>query len=204
MTFIARFQRRVQRDTGPKVNRAIRAREVLVIDQEGEQLGTLKIDEAIKAAADRELDLVEVAPNSTPPVCRILDYGRHKYDLSKKSQVAKKHQKIIKVKEIKMRPKIDVHDYQFKSGHVKRFLSQGHRVKVTIMFRGREMAHTHLGRGLLERLAADLEALATPENTPRLEGRNMYMYMVVKPGAVFEQKDLKEKAKSTEEKDAKD
>jgi translation initiation factor IF-3 len=204
VTFIARFQRRVQRDTGPKVNRAIRAREVLVIDQEGEQLGTLKIDEAIKAAADRELDLVEVAPNSTPPVCRILDYGRHKYDLSKKSQVAKKHQKIIKVKEIKMRPKIDVHDYQFKSGHVKRFLSQGHRVKVTIMFRGREMAHTHLGRGLLERLAADLEALATPENTPRLEGRNMYMYMVVKPGAVFEQKDLKEKAKSTEEKDAKD
>ncbi len=204
MTFIARFQRRVQRDTGPKVNRAIRAREVLVIDQEGEQLGTLKIDEAIKAAADRELDLVEVAPNSTPPVCRILDYGRHKYDLSKKSQVAKKHQKIIKVKEIKMRPKIDVHDYQFKSGHVKRFLSQGHRVKVTIMFRGREMAHTHLGRGLLERLAADLEALATPENTPRLEGRNMYMYMVVKPGAVFEQKDLKKVAKSTEEKDAKD
>jgi translation initiation factor IF-3 len=203
VTFIARFQRRVQRDTGPRVNDAIRVKEVLVIDPEGEQLGTLKIDEALKAAADRELDLVEVAPNSTPPVCRILDYGKHKYDLSKKSQVAKKHQKVIKVKEIKMRPKIDVHDYHFKSGHVKRFLSQGHRVKVTIMFRGREMAHIHLGRGLLDRLAKDLEELATPENAPRLEGRNMYMYMVAKAGAVFEQKDLKEEATSTEEEDAK-
>jgi len=162
----------------------------------------LKIEDALQAAAERELDLVEVSPNSNPPVCRILDFGKHKYDLSKKSQIAKKHQKIIKVKEIKMRPKIDVHDYHFKSGHVKRFLSQGHRVKVTIMFRGREMAHTHLGRGLLERLAKDLELLATPENLPRLEGRNMYMYMVVKPGAVFEEQDLKEPLESTEEKNA--
>jgi len=202
VTFIARFHRRVPRETGPKVNKLIRAREVLVIDPEGEQLGTLKIEDALKAAADRELDLVEVSPNTNPPVCRILDFGKHKYDLSKKSQIAKKHQKIIKVKEIKMRPKIDVHDYAFKSGHVKRFLSQGHRVKVTIMFRGREMAHTHLGRGLLERLAKDLELLATPENAPRLEGRNMYMYMVVKPGAVFEKQDLKEPPESTEEENA--
>ena len=175
---------------------------MLVIDPEGEQLGTLKIEDALKAAADRELDLVEVSPNTNPPVCRILDFGKHKYDLSKKNQIAKKHQKIIKVKEIKMRPKIDVHDYAFKSGHVKRFLSEGHRVKVTIMFRGREMAHTHLGRGLLERLAKDLELLATPENAPRLEGRNMYMYMVAKPGAVFEEKDSGEPVESTEEKNA--
>lgn len=202
MTFIARFHRRVPRETGPRVNKSIRAREVLVIDPEGQQLGTMNIEDALQAASERDLDLVEVSPNSTPPVCRILDYGKHKYDLSKKSQIAKKHQKIIKVKEIKMRPKIDVHDYHFKSGHVRRFLSQGHRVKVTIMFRGREMAHTHLGRGLLERLAADLESVATPENPPHLEGRNMYMYMVAKPGAVFEQETPKEPAESTEEENA--
>lgn len=168
-------------------------------------MGILQLDEAIKAAEDRDLDLVEVAPNSTPPVCRILDYGKHKYELSKKSQVAKKHQKIIRVKEIKMRPKIDGHDYNFKSGHVKRFLSQGHRVKVTIMFRGREMAHTHLGRKLLDRLAIDLEAVAAPENPPRLEGRNMYMYLVAKPGAdfgIFEAKDNKDEAQVAEEKHA--
>ena len=154
----------------------------------------MNIEDALAAAQDRELDLVEVAPNATPPVCRILDYGKHKYTLAKKTQIAKKHQKIIRVKEIKMRPKIEEHDYQFKSGHVKRFLSQGHRVKVTIMFRGREMAHTHLGRSLLDRLAADLEPVAAPENPPRQEGRNMYMYLVVKPGADFSLLDAKEDA----------
>lgn len=164
---------------------AIRAKEIRVIDNEGEQLGIMQVEDALRVAAEREYDLVEVSPNSTPPVCRILDYGKHKYILSKKSQVAKKHQKVIRVKEIKMRPKIEEHDYQFKSGHVKRFLSQGHRVKVTIMFRGREMAHTHLGRSLLDRLAADLEPVATPENAARLEGRNMYMYLVAKAGADF-------------------
>jgi translation initiation factor IF-3 len=170
---------------------AIRAKEVRVIDNEGEQLGIMQVEDALKVAAEREYDLVEVSPNSTPPVCRILDYGKHKYNLSKKSQVAKKHQKVIRVKEIKMRPKIEEHDYQFKSGHVKRFLSQGHRVKVTIMFRGREMAHTHLGRNLLDRLAADLEPVASPENPPRLEGRNMYMYLVAKAGADFSALDEK-------------
>lgn len=168
-----------------RVNREIRAREVRVIDNEGNQLGILSLQDALQAAWDRDLDLVEVAPTAVPPVCRILDFGKFKYSQSKKTQEAKKHQKIIKIKEIKMRPKIEEHDYDFKSEHVKRFLAQGHRVKVTIMFRGREMAHTHLGKNLLDRLTADLAPYATPENPPRLEGRNMYLYLVVKPGAVI-------------------
>ncbi len=175
-----------------------------VIDSEGAQLGIMSIVEALRAAEDKDLDLVEVAPNAIPPVCRILDYGKHKYNMAKKSQVAKKHQKIIRVKEIKMRPKIEEHDYDFKSGHVKRFLSQGHRVKVTIMFRGREMAHTHLGRALLDRLIVDLEQLATPENPPRLEGRNMYVYLVAKPGAVFNLKGSTAQEEPTEEENAED
>ena len=172
MSFIAKVQHRVNRD--------IRAPEVRVIDQEGGQLGVMSVPEALKAAQARELDLVEVAPNATPPVCRILDSGKHKYHLSKKFQEAKKHQRIIRVKEIKMRPKIEEHDYKFKTGHVKRFLSQGHRVKVTIMFRGREMAHTHLGKVILDRVAADMEPLAVLQQPARLEGRNMYIYLASK------------------------
>jgi translation initiation factor IF-3 len=167
------------------VNREIRAREVRVIDNEGNQLGILSLQDALQAAWDKDLDLVEVAPTAVPPVCRVLDYGKFKYSQSKKSAEAKKHQRIIKIKEIKMRPKIEDHDYDFKKGHVERFLAQGHRVKVTIMFRGREMAHTHLGRRLLDQLAEDLASWAAPENPPRLEGRNMYMYMTLKPGAVI-------------------
>src|SRR5512136_1363732 len=166
--------------TQQRINREIRAREVRVIDNEGNQLGVLSLNDAIQAAWDRDLDLVEVAPTAVPPVCRILDFGKFKYSQAKKTQEAKKHQKIIKIKEIKMRPKIEEHDYDFKSEHVKRFLAQGHRVKVTIMFRGREMAHTHLGRNLLDRLTQDLAAYASQENSPRLEGRNMYMYLVAK------------------------
>jgi translation initiation factor IF-3 len=168
-----------------RVNREIRAREVRVIDNEGNQLGILSLQDALQAAWDRELDLVEVAPTAVPPVCRILDFGKFKYSQSKKSQEAKKHQRVIKIKEIKMRPKIEEHDYDFKSDHVRRFLAQGHRVKVTIMFRGREMAHTHLGKNLLDRLILDLAPYATPENPPRLEGRNMYIYLVAKPGVVI-------------------
>jgi translation initiation factor IF-3 len=185
VTFIAKskFRQRPTRENSQRINTEIRVREVRVVDQDGTQLGILKIEDALKAAEERNLDLVEVAPTVTPPVCRILDYGKHKYTVAKKSQVAKKHQSIIRVKEIKMRPKIDTHDYDFKSGHVKRFLAQGHRVKVTIMFRGREMAHTYLGKAILDRLAADIELIATPENPARLEGRNMYMYFLAKPGA---------------------
>lgn len=192
MNYIAIFRQRVSRENRQRINREIRSREVRVIDSEGEQLGIMPIGDALKAAQERDLDLVEVAPGSVPPVCRILDFGKHKYEQAKKSQIAKKHQKIIKVKEIKMRPKIDGHDYRFKMGHVKRFLSHGHRVKVTIMFRGREMAHTHLGRVILDRLALELEAVASPENPPRLEGRNMYMYLMAKPGAVFDKKEALE------------
>ena len=202
VAFIRGFQQRTSSKDQQRINREIRAREVRVIDPDGGQLGIMGIGEALRAAEERELDLVEVAPNSVPPVCRILDFGKHKYTLSKKSQVAKKHQKIIKVKEIKMRPKIEEHDYNFKSGHVKRFLSQGHRVKVTIMFRGREMAHTHLGRALLDRLAADLEEMATVENPPKLEGRNMYMYLVVKPGFESDSKVKPDAAAKTEEENA--
>jgi translation initiation factor IF-3 len=168
-----------------RVNREIRAREVRVIDNEGNQLGILALQDALQAAWDKDLDLVEVAPTAVPPVCRILDFGKFKYSQSKKTQEAKKHQRIIKIKEIKMRPKIEEHDYDFKSDHVRRFLAQGHRVKVTIMFRGREMAHTHLGKNLLDRLILDLVPYATPENPPRLEGRNMYTFLVAKPGVVI-------------------
>jgi translation initiation factor IF-3 len=135
----------------------IRAREVRVIGQEGGQLGIMAAQEAIQLAEEQGLDLVEVAPEARPPVCRIMDYGKYKYQQSKRLQQAKKKQKIISVKEIKLRPKTEEHDYQFKTQHVRRFLQDGHKTKVTVVFRGREMAHTELGRQMLDRVAVDLQ-----------------------------------------------
>jgi translation initiation factor IF-3 len=155
----------------------IRAREVRVIGQEGGQLGIMAAQEAIQLAEEQGLDLVEVAPEARPPVCRIMDYGKYKYQQSKRLQQAKKKQKIISVKEIKLRPKTEEHDYQFKTQHVRRFLQDGHKTKVTVVFRGREMAHTELGRQMLDRVAVDLQDVGSVEQTPRQEGRNMTMVL---------------------------
>ena len=151
----------------------IRVREVRVVSHEGEQLGIMATQEALEQAEELGLDLVEVAPNERPPVCRFMDYGKYKYQRSKRQQQAKKKQKIILVKEIKLRPKTEEHDYQFKIQHVRRFLEEGNKAKVTVIFRGREMAHTELGRRILDRIIVDLEEIATVEQMPKQEGRNM-------------------------------
>jgi translation initiation factor IF-3 len=144
-----------------------------VVSPEGEQLGIMATQDALQLADEQGLDLVEVAPNERPPVCRIMDYGKYKYQRSKRQQQAKKKQKIILVKEIKLRPKTEEHDYQFKTQHVRRFIQDGHKAKVTIVFRGREMAHTELGRRILDRVVTDMEDIATVEQMPKQEGRNM-------------------------------
>lgn len=155
----------------------IRVREVRVVGADGTQLGIMPTLEAQRLAEDEGLDLVEVAPNERPPVCRIMDYGKYKYQRSKRLQQAKKKQKIILVKEIKLRPKTEEHDYRFKTQHVRRFLQDGHKAKVTVVFRGREMAHTELGRRILDRIIEDLEEVATVEQSPKQEGRNMTMVL---------------------------
>jgi translation initiation factor IF-3 len=155
----------------------IRVREVRVVGADGTQLGIMPTLEAQRLAEEDGLDLVEVAPNERPPVCRIMDYGKYKYQRSKRLQQAKKKQKIILVKEIKLRPKTEEHDYRFKTQHVRRFLQDGHKAKVTVVFRGREMAHTELGRRILDRIIEDLEEVATVEQLPKQEGRNMTMVL---------------------------
>jgi translation initiation factor IF-3 len=157
------------------VNDRIRAPEVRLVGADGQQIGIVSIQDALKRAQDLDLDLVEVAPQANPPVCRIMDYGKFKYERDVRQKEARKRQAHVEVKEIKMRPKIDPHDYGIKKGHVIRFLNHGARVKVTIMFRGREMAHTELGRKLLDRLTEDLKELATVDAYPKLDGRNMIM-----------------------------
>jgi translation initiation factor IF-3 len=159
------------------VNDRIRSPQVRLVGADGSQIGIVSIQEALDRAHDLDLDLVEVAPQAQPPVCRIMDYGKYKYERDVRQKEARKKQQRVEVKEIKMRPKIDRHDYETKKGHVVRFLNQGARVKVTIMFRGREMAHTELGRRLLDRLTEDLRELATVETYPKLDGRNMVMVM---------------------------
>jgi translation initiation factor IF-3 len=168
----------VQKDL--RVNEGIRVREVRVVSAEGEQLGILPTGEALRIAQERELDLVEVAPEAAPPVCRIMDFGKFKYQQSRRAKDARKKQTIIQVKEVKMGPKTDEHDFQFKARHVRRFLEDGNKAKVTIRFRGREMAHTELGRKLLDRISQDLADIATIESFPKLEGRNLVMILTPK------------------------
>jgi translation initiation factor IF-3 len=160
-----------------RVNEMIRAREVRVISPDGEQLGIMPANDALQLAEEKGLDLVEVAPDAKPPVCRIMDFGKYKYQQSKRLQQAKKKQKVISIKEIKLRPKTEEHDYQYKTKHIRRFLQDGHKAKVTIMFRGREMAHVDLGRRILDRIAVDLEEVGTVEQSPKQEGRNMTMVL---------------------------
>lgn len=149
-----------------------------MIDEEGAQLGIMAPQQALTLALDRSLDLVEVAPRAKPPVCRIMDHGKYLYQQNKRAQEAKKHQKSIQVKEVKFRPKISEHDYQFKKAHIVRFLKEGSRVKATMVFRGREVTHQEVGREILIRLREDLNTLAEVERDPRLEGHTMTMILV--------------------------
>ncbi len=166
-----------QIDKNARVNEGIRAKEVRLIGPEGDQIGIKPIEEALAMAEDMELDLVEVAPQAEPPVCKIMDYGKYRYEQTVKMKEARKKQSVIVYKEMKMRPKIDRHDYEIKRRHIERFLKSGYKVKVTIMFRGREMSHTELGRNLLDQVAEELVELGTVESRPKLDGRNMQMIM---------------------------
>jgi len=161
-------------------NRNIRAKEVRVIDPEGNQLGILPIHQALAAAGDFDLDLVEVSPRATPPVCKIMDYGRYKYEQTKKQQEAKKKQASFQLKEIKLRPKTDDHDLQTKLGHIKKFLGKKDKVKVTVMFRGREITLTDRGRELLDIVAQEAEEVGSIEQEAKFEGRTMTMVLAPK------------------------
>ena len=180
-----RFDRRPPERDQTRINERIRVPKVRLIGADGEQVGVLDTDEARRIAREADLDLVEVAPDSRPPVCRLLDYSKYKYELEQKAKQARKHQQQVNVREIKLRPKIADHDYETKKGHVERFLKKKDKVKVTIMFRGREQAHPERGRALLERLHGDLGELATVEQSPQQEGRNMHM--VLAPGKVADE-----------------
>jgi translation initiation factor IF-3 len=172
-----RFDRRPpERDT-TRINERIRVPQVRLIGADGEQLGIVDTSEALKKAQEAELDLVEVAPNSKPPVTKLLDYSKYKYEQEQKQKAARKHQQQVNVREIKLRPKIATHDYETKKGHVERFLKHRDKVKVTIMFRGREQAHPERGRALLQKLFEDLDGLAVIESAPLQEGRNMSMLL---------------------------
>lgn len=167
-------------DDKTNINEGIDAPEVRVIDQEGEQLGIIEISKAIALAAEKGLDLVEVSGKSKPPVCRIMDYGKFKYQIRKKQQDAKKKQAVIKIKEIKLRPKTEEHDFNFKLKHAMGFLSEGNKVKVTVQFRGREMAFVQLGMDLLTRFAEAASELGEMEATPKQEGRTARMILAPK------------------------
>ncbi|MCH2248877.1 MULTISPECIES: translation initiation factor IF-3 [Cognatishimia] len=164
-----------QRDTGPRVNDAIRAPEIRLIGADGDNVGVVHPAKAMQMAADAELDLVEISPNANPPVCKIMDYGKFKYEQQKRESEARKKQTVIQVKEVKFRPNTDTHDYDVKMRNVVKFLEKGDKVKVTLRFRGREMAHQNLGRELLERVAEDIKELGKVENMPKMEGRQMTM-----------------------------
>jgi translation initiation factor IF-3 len=172
-----RFDRRPPERDPTRLNERIRVPEVRLIGADGEQVGVIPTEQALERAQSEDLDLVEVAPEAKPPVARLLDYSKYKYEQEQKAKAARKHQQQVNVREIKLRPKIADHDYETKKGHVVRFLRNRDKVKVTIMFRGREQAHPERGRALLQRLFDDIEELATIESEPLQEGRNMSMLL---------------------------
>ena len=163
-----------------RINRMIRATEIRVLGRDAAQLGIMSVRDALAAAEAEGLDLVEISPGATPPVCRIMDYGKFKYQQSKKSHEAKKKQSVVLVKEVKLGPKTEEHDFQFKFKHVLRFLEDGNKAKVVVLFRGREMAHTEFGRALLDRMAEMVKDHGVIEQSPRQEGRNMTMIIAPK------------------------
>ena len=172
------FQRRTK-DRGPKSNNRITAPEVQVIGSDGENIGILNTNEAISMAKEQGLDLIEIAPNAKPPVCKIIDMGKFKYDAQKKANVAKKKQKIVLLKEIKMRPVTETHDYDFKVKNAKKFLGKGDKVKFTIRFKGRELQHSHLGRELMDKIKVDMKDMGKVELHPKFDGKQMIM--VIQP-----------------------
>jgi translation initiation factor IF-3 len=165
------------RITEPRINDRIRVPEVRLVGPAGEQVGIVKIEDALRLAQDSDLDLVEVAPQARPPVAKLMDYGKFKYESAQKARESRRNQQFTVIKEQKLRPKIDSHDYETKKGHVARFLSHGNKVKVTIMFRGREQSRPELGSRLLQRLADDVAELGFVEASPKLDGRNMIMVL---------------------------
>ena len=172
------FQRRTK-PKGPRINDRIRALEVQVISSDKKNLGTFPLREAVEMAKQDGLDLIEISPNARPPVCKITDIGKYKYDLQKKANKAKKKQKIVNLKEIKLRPVTEIHDYNFKIKNAQKFLTKGAKVKFTVMFKGREMQHTHLGHELMKRIISDITALGKVEVQPKFEGRQIIM--IVQP-----------------------
>jgi len=172
------FQRRTK-PRGPRTNEKIRATQVRVINSDGTNLGTLSTQEAINIAKQKGLDLIEISPKANPPVCKIIDIGKYKYDLQKKANKAKKKQKTVNLKEIKLRPVTEIHDYNFKIKNAQKFLSKGDKVKFTVLFKGREMQHTHLGHELMQRIINDTNDLGKVEVQPKFEGRQIIM--IVQP-----------------------
>ena len=172
------FQRRTK-DKGPKSNNRISAPEVQVIGSDGENIGIINTNEAISMAKEQGLDLIEIAPNAKPPVCKIIDMGKFKYDAQKKANVAKKKQKIVLLKEIKMRPVTETHDYDFKVKNAKKFIGKGDKVKFTIRFKGRELQHSHIGRELMDKIKVDMQDIGKVELHPKFDGKQMIM--VIQP-----------------------
>lgn len=156
-----------------RINEKIRIKEVLLIDQDGNKIGVVPTSDALAKAEEAGLDLVEISPNAAPPVCKILDYGKYKFELEKKAKEAKKNQQIVKLKEVRLQPKIEKHDYDFKLNHIKEFLAEGNKVKITIRFRGRQMAHMYLGEEVLNQYTEDLKEFGTVEKRPNIEGKTM-------------------------------
>ncbi|QRK14021.1 translation initiation factor IF-3 [Archangium violaceum] len=173
-----------------RTNRRIRAREVRVVGPEGEQLGVLPIEAALERAQSAGMDLVEVNPMAKPPVCKIMDYGKFKYEEKKRASEAKKKQVVVHLKEIKLRPKTEEHDYEFKVRNVRRFLEEGNKAKVTIMFRGREITHKELGSAILDDVIKDLKDVAVVEQMPRMEGRQMFMIIAPNPKVAARAREL--------------
>ena len=168
------FQRR-SKPQGPKANERIKALDVQVIGSEGNNLGIMPLKKAIQLAKDEGLDLIEISPNANPPVCKIMDMGKYKYDLQKKANQAKKKQKIVSLKEIKLRPGTEIHDYNFKIKNAKKFITKGDKVKFTVKFKGREMQHVELGKDLMNRIIEDTKDIGKVETHPKFEGRQMIM-----------------------------
>jgi translation initiation factor IF-3 len=197
---VAAIAGRLPNKSGLRVNRLIKVPEVMVIDDEGKQLGLIAVPEAIELAVSRGLDLVEVAPAAKPPVCRLMDYGKFKYEKSKKAQAAKKKQHLTRLKEIKITPKTKEHDYQFKLKHIKRFLNEGNKAKVTVFFRGRQITHIDLGKVILDRIIEDTKEMATVGQQPKMEGPRMNI--ILEPTNKGKSQQVKEAGKQKKVKDA--
>lgn len=165
----------VRDDDGPRINEAIRVKEVRLIDENGENRGVVTIQEALRIADNAGLDLIEISPQATPPVCKVLDFGKYKYEMQKRKAEAKKNQKVVEIKELKLRPMIDKHDYEVKVKQAKKFLSEGNKVKFTMRYKGRELSANDMGRTVLMRLLEDLDTAAKLESEPKLEGKQMMM-----------------------------